>query len=98
MEQRQRDFLLKEFAAKVVNFEDDVDGQGELGPETVRLITDYDLAIAWLRGGGATGPGVSKFLEGRLQAFDREMNHEAIAYEHDAFAAAIEASKEERPA
>jgi hypothetical protein len=91
VERHQRTFLLEDFEGFVADISTDFDKDGQLGPETIRLVDYGSRLIAWLRGGPEPGEEVRAYLEHRLRVLDEELEYEKLAYEHDALAAAIEA-------
>jgi len=88
----QRDYLAGRFTGFLEDIKTDHGPDGKLGPETVYLIGCLEPMIAWLRGRTTDpGPGARQFLEERLEGFKNSTNYEALAYEHDALVAALEA-------
>jgi hypothetical protein len=98
MSRDQHALLLRDFGEAVTDIERDVDAEGNLGPESVRLVEDYRLAILWLHGGQTDGTRVREFLELRLRMFDREMKYGEIGTMHNALAAAVETLEVDRSA
>ena len=91
MEEQQRLFLLRDCEETVADFRMTVGQHRGPGPRTRVLIDGYDRAIAWLHGRKAGDGRVRDFFEGRLDEIDEELDYEDVVFEHDAYAAAIEA-------
>jgi hypothetical protein len=92
MDADQKTYLAERFEGFLTDIREDYRSDGTLGPKTVQLIACLEPMVAWLRGkAGDPGPDAHAFLEERLEGFEDTVNWEALAYEHDALVAALEA-------
>lgn len=91
MERHQKVFLLREFEEMVASAGVDFDRRDRLGPESLEWVVKGTRIVEWLKGGKTPGREIRHFLEERLAAFEDEHDYDEMLYEHDAYAAAIEA-------
>jgi hypothetical protein len=90
MEDHQREYLIEEFEGFVEDISSDLEADGRLSRKNASWVDRLTRALEWLRGARGAGSELRELFEERLEAYDAEVNFDAIAYEHDALTAAVE--------